>query len=108
MPVRDEFKLCHQCPAKALVFDTDGYWACGHPDAFRQVDRTKEQIAEIETFRKEGGYDKHTESEPLACLNQCPIGRWKRTIEGGRIPKGQKELITDAQYGVDDPPCNPR
>jgi len=105
---RDEYKLCRSCPAKALVFDTDGYWVCGHPEAFRQADHTPEEIADIERERKVVPFDKHTDGEPLACVNRCPCGHWKRTIEGGKIPKAQKELITDAQYGVDDPPCNPR
>jgi hypothetical protein len=30
-------------------------------------------------------------------MKSCPVKHWKRTIEGGQIPKGQVELVTDEE-----------
>lgn len=79
----DPFKLCRKCPPKSRYFDPDGYWCCKHPDAARQV-------------------DDHDPGDPVpvACLDTCPCGHWKRTAEGGKIPKDQTQLIPDPPGGL--------
>lgn len=40
------------------------------------------------------------ERSPVACLDTCPCGHWKRTAEGGKIPKDQTELNFDTPGGL--------
>jgi hypothetical protein len=99
----DEFRLCKGCPVKgARYFDPDGYWCCAHPEAYKhRSDATPESIAKEEQSRKEYPISEKDEySVPFVCMKTCPANHWKRTIEGGQIPKGQSELVTDAEYAL--------
>jgi hypothetical protein len=80
------FKLCNKCPTKSRHFDTDGYWCCKHPEAVKQLSEHNRSVNEP------------GDPVPVACLDKCPCGHWKRTIEGGKIPKTQTELIVDAEW----------
>jgi len=112
----NEFKLCKGCPVKgARYFDPDGYWCCRHPEAVKQKDDydpnkpkiilTLDDIIKLRPCyprASDGEIRKDQEKEeleavPFVCLKFCPVGHWKRTIEGGKIPKGQIELVTDAE-----------
>lgn len=97
----NEFKLCKGCPVKgARYFDPDGYWCCRHPDA-RKHEYPDDTYPE--ELRNTPAYKMYEESDPRECpvpfvnLKSCPCNHWKRTIEGGQIPKGQIELVTDAE-----------
>jgi hypothetical protein len=79
----DPFKLCNKCPTHSRYFDPDGYWCCKHPDAYKQEDPDLGEPGD---------------KVPVACLKTCPCGHWKRTIEGGKIPKTQTELVVDSEY----------
>jgi len=84
----NEFKLCKKCPVKgARYFDPDGYWVCKHPENY------KHQYPERDCKPYEEG-----DEIPFVCMKTCPCGHWKRTIEGGLIPKKQTELVVDAEY----------
>jgi hypothetical protein len=113
----DEFKLCKGCPAKgARYFDPDGYWCCRHPDAAKQredydpnkpkIVLTDEDIIKLRPcypgvsdaeIRKDQEREE-PEAVPFVCMKTCPVGHWKRTIEGGQIPKGQSELVIDSEW----------
>ena len=88
----NEFKLCKKCPVKgARYFDPDGYWCCKHPDAAKH-EYPNEKGESGRTSLYEPG-----DPIPFVCMKSCPCGHWKRTIEGGQIPNGQVELVTDAE-----------
>jgi hypothetical protein len=88
----NEFKLCKGCPVKgARYFDPDGYWCCKHPDA------AKHEYPNEDGTQKERPLYEPGDSIPFVCMKTCPANHWKRTIEGGQIPKGQLELVTDAE-----------
>jgi hypothetical protein len=101
----NEFKLCKGCPVKgARYFDPDGYWCCKHPDAakhqypFDASDFTGVSEETIERYRKDHEERDPVESPiPFVNMKTCPVNHWKRTIEGGQIPKGQIELVTDVE-----------
>ena len=112
----NEFKLCKGCPVKgARYFNPDGYWCCKHPDAVKQKenydpDEPPFVLTEGEVIKLRSCYPGSSDDEirkdqekeqleavPFVCLKFCPCGHWKRTIEGGQIPKGQMELVTDAE-----------
>ena len=99
----DEFKLCKGCPVKgARYFDPDGYWCCRHPDAHKHKqpevypEEILEKIKDTPAFKFKNT-DAMENPVPFVCLKTCPCDHWKRTIEGGLIPKGQTELVTDAE-----------
>jgi hypothetical protein len=115
----NEFKLCKGCPVKgARYFDPDGYWCCRHPDAIKQRDdydpnKPKFKITDKDIIKLRPLYPGVSDEEiridqerdepdavPFVCLKFCPVNHWKRTIEGGKIPKGQIELVTDAEWMV--------
>jgi hypothetical protein len=101
----NEFKLCKGCPVKgARYFDPDGYWCCAHPDAvkhqypFDPSEYPNETPERIEFYR--GLHEERDPVEspiPFVMMKTCPVNHWRRTIEGGQIPKGQTELVTDAE-----------
>ena len=95
----DEFKLCKGCPVKgARYFDPDGYWCCKHPEAWKHARTLEEASCERRPCDTTlSGYESGDEI-PFVCMKSCPAGHWKRTIEGGKIPMGQKELVVDAEY----------
>jgi len=112
----DEFKLCKGCPVKgARYFDPDGYWCCRHPEATKQREdydpnAPKFTISEEDIIKLRPCYPGFSDADiradqekeeadavPFVSLKFCPCGHWKRTIEGGQIPKGQAELITDME-----------
>jgi hypothetical protein len=101
----NEFKLCKGCPVKgARYFDPDGYWCCRHPDAAKhQYPFNDEDFKDYSDRAREVHRKQHEERDPVespipfVCMKSCPVDHWKRTIEGGQIPKGQIELITDAE-----------
>ena len=93
----NEFRLCKGCPVKgARYFDPDGYWCCKHPDVAKHK-YPKDNFAT--STLPDSIIDFHEPGDPIpfVCLKTCPCGHWKRTIEGGLIPKGQVELVTDAE-----------
>ena len=93
----DEFKLCKGCPVKgARHFDSDGYWCCKHPDAWRYAYPLDEDCRTKYTPDTESGYEGGDEI-PFVSMKSCPVKHWKRTIEGGQIPKGQVELVIDEE-----------
>lgn len=95
----DEFKLCKGCPVKgARHFDPDGYWCCKHPEAWEHAQTLEESGCERTKYTPDtpSGYESGDEI-PFVCMKTCPCNHWKRTIEGGQIPKGQIELVTDAE-----------
>ena len=101
----NEFKLCKGCPVKgARYFDPDGYWCCRHPGAAKyQYPFDKNDYSELSEEQLACAQKDHEERDPVespipfVCLKSCPCDHWKRTIEGGQIPKGQIELVTDAE-----------
>ncbi|MFA5378054.1 MAG: hypothetical protein WC455_20045 [Dehalococcoidia bacterium] len=97
MPI-DEFKLCKGCPAKgARHFDPDGYWGCKHPKAWKHACDLEEESRTKHTPDTPSGYETG-DVIPFVCMKTCPVGHWKRTIEGGQIPKGQSELVIDSEW----------
>ncbi|MCK9593188.1 MAG: hypothetical protein M0Q91_14385 [Methanoregula sp.] len=92
----DEFKLCNKCPTHSRHFDSDGYWCCKHPKAWEHAYDLEEGSRTKYTPDTPSGYETG-DDVPVACLKTCPCNHWKRTIEGGKIPKTQTELIIDAE-----------
>jgi len=94
----DEFKLCKGCPVKgARSFDPDGYWCCKHPKAWMHAYLLSDDERTRYTPDTPSGYESSDEV-PFVNMKSCPVNHWNRTIEGGAIPKSQKELIVDSEY----------
>jgi hypothetical protein len=93
----NEFKLCNNCPTRSRYFDPDGYWCCKHPKAWKYAFPCSDDERCKYTPDTPSGYESG-DIIPFTCMMNCPVGHWKRTIEGGQIPKGQVELITDAEW----------
>lgn len=85
--MQNTFRFCNKCPTHSRYFDSDGYWCCKHPAAGEQDDNRS-------PLHESG------DPVPVACMENCPAGHWKRTIEGGKIPKDQTELVVDSEWIV--------
>jgi len=96
----DEFKLCKGCPVKgSRYFDPDGYWCCKHPGAWKHAQDLDDSARTKYTPDTPSGHESG-DTIPFVCMKTCPAGHWRRTIEGGQIPKTQTELVVDSEYAA--------
>lgn len=66
----DPFAQCRGCRYLGRD-DEDGWPVCRHPDAQDKIE--------------------HADCIPAICVQECPIGRWRR-VNGARVARGQQTL----------------